>query len=317
LNHSFLGKYQIYTKDLTYFPLDWSTIFSNNNKLIVEIGFGGGEFLIGLAKKHPEYNFIGIETSLTSCYKIQKKIHVNNLSNIRIILEDARFAIREFFFDDSIYKIIVNFPCPWPKKKHSKKRLFSEDFIDTLSGVLETNGEVFLTTDVKLYAEEVRENFLNNGCFEVTPLKTDFEIPIKTRYEAKWEAQGRSEFFLISRKKCKKPIRRLLEGENTLSHKKIKTVNLSKLKSLQNFKYKQEEKVFFISDIYSNCNSPETNYLLKVFSDDAGFSQSFLVDVSKRHDGWIIKLDDIAKAYRTPAVKEAINKIAEELESNG
>jgi tRNA (guanine-N7-)-methyltransferase len=313
LDYSFLGKYQIYTKEINFFPIDWSKIFCNNKKLIVEIGFGGGEFLVGLAKKYPEFNYIGIETSLISCYKIQKKIFTSNLSNIRIILEDARFAIREFFSDDSIYKVIVNFPCPWPKKKHSKKRLFTGDFIDTLSSVLEPNGEVLLTTDVQWYAQEVKNGFMRNGCFDVSPLKTNFEMPIKTRYEAKWETEGRSKFLLISRKKSKKPIRRLIEGENILSHKKIKSINLSKLKSLKNYKYKHADTVFFVSDVYNNCSNPESNYLLKIFSNDNGFFQSFFIEVSKGNNNWLVKLDDIAKAYRTPAVKEAVNKIAEEL----
>jgi tRNA (guanine-N7-)-methyltransferase len=299
---------------MNYFPIDWSNIFLNNNKLIVEIGFGGGEFLVGLAKKHSEFNYVGIETSLISCYKIQKKIHTNNLNNIKVILEDARFAVREFFSDDSVHKIVINFPCPWPKKKHSKKRLFSGDFIDTLSSVLEPNGEVILTTDVQWYAQEVKERFLLNGCFDVSHLKTNFEMPIKTRYEEKWEAEGRPKFLLISRKKTKKTIQRLIEGEHILSHKKIQSVNLAKLKSLKNYKYKQADKVFFVSDVYNNSNNPESNYLLKVFSDDNGFSQSFFIEVSKGNDGWLVKLDDIAKAYRTPAVKEAVNKIAEELE---
>ncbi len=63
---------------------------------------------------------------------------------------------------------------------------------------------MLLTTDVQWYAQEVKNGFMRNGCFDVSPLKTNFEMPIKTRYEAKWETEGRSKFLLISRKKSKK-----------------------------------------------------------------------------------------------------------------
>lgn len=312
-SYSYLQMYQINPKDIKRYPLEWNKIFGNSNKLIVEIGFGGGEFLVNLAKENNNYNYIGIETSLTSCHKIKKKLFQNNLNNIQIILEDAKFAIREFFSDNSINKVIVNFPCPWPKSKHAKNRLFDEKFIDTLSSVLEVDGKVSLTTDVFWYASDVKEKFLNNGCFEVKNISEVNQLPFKTRYEKKWEYEGRKKYLLIAQKRCKKTIKRLLEGDFDLPHQKIKKVDFDKLQSLVGFKKSCKNKTIVIKDIYTKLDGSE--YLVKVFSEDEGYIQSYFVNVSKMKEGWLIKLDDIAKAYRTPAVKEAVNIIAKEIEN--
>jgi tRNA (guanine-N7-)-methyltransferase len=312
-SYSFLQKYQINTKDVKSYPIEWNKVFGNSNKLIVEIGFGGGEFLVNLAKENNKYNYIGIETSLTSCSKIKSKIFQNNLNNIQIILEDAKFALREFFCDNSVNKVIVNFPCPWPKSKHSKNRLFDEKFIDTLSSVLEVDGELTLTTDDFVYASDVEEKFTSNGCFEVKNIAEVQQLPFKTRYEKKWESEGRKKYLLIARKRFKKNIKRLLEGELDLPHEKIKKVDFDKLQSLVGLKKSSSDMVIVIKDVYTKIDGSE--YLVKVYSEDEGYIQSYFVNVIRMREGWLVKLDDIAKAYRTPSVKEAVNTIAKELEN--
>ena len=312
-SYSYLQMYQVNTMAIKSYPIEWNKIFGNNNKLIVEVGFGGGEFLVNLAKENNNYNYVGIETSLTSCHKIKKKIFQDNLNNVQIILEDAKFALREFFSDNSINKVIVNFPCPWPKSKHAKNRLFDEKFIDTLSSVLEVDGELILTTDIFWYASDVKEKFLNNRCFEVKNIAEVQQLPFKTRYEKKWENEGRKKYLLIAQKRCKKSIKRLLEGDFELPHEKIKKVNFDKLQSLAGFKKSSKNKTIVIKDTYTKLDGSE--YLVKVFSEDEGYIQSYFINVIKMKEGWLVKLDDIAKAYRTPAVKEAVNTIAKEIEN--
>ena len=311
---SFLGKYEVYTKDFQKYPIQWQNIFENNHSITVEIGFGRGEFLIESAKRNIDTNFIGIETSLTSCYKIQKKIFENNLSNIRIIHEDAGFALREFFSDNSIEKIIFNFPCPWPKKRHSKRRLFDDNFVETLAHVLTFNGKIFLKSDFLPYIEEVRERLLNNASFHIDPIVKDYDSHIKTKYELKWKELGRKTYLLVAKKAktSDKSLKRFLEGEFALPHRKVSDILQIKLTSLKGFQFTKGEIFFVIKDVYCNINKNE--YMLKIHSSDAGFNQFFFVVVTKNDENWLIKLDDATKAYRTPSVKEAVNIIAQELE---
>jgi tRNA (guanine-N7-)-methyltransferase len=71
--------------------------------------------------------------------------------------------------------------------------------------------------------------------------------------------------------------------------------------------------VIVIKDVYTKIDGLE--YLVKVYSEDEGYIQSYFVNVIRMREGWLVKLDDIAKAYRTPSVKEAVNTIAKELEN--
>ncbi|RAO98894.1 hypothetical protein PW5551_07400 [Petrotoga sp. 9PW.55.5.1] len=312
--NSFLGKYQVYPNKIDEYPILWNKFFSNDKKLVVEIGFGGGEFLVELAKAKQDFNYIGIENSLTSCHKIQKKIYRNNLDNVRIIFEDAKFALREFFEDDSVNKVIVNFPCPWPKRKHKKRRLFDDNFIKTLSCVLEKGGEFILTTDVLRYATQVKFDFESDGSFKTSEIVEDFQLPFKTKYQNKWEKEGRKKYLFKAVKSNRKEIKRFLRGANNLPHKKISNPDFTKLKTLVGLKSTLDNSTFIIKDLYTKVNNPE--YLLKVFSDDEGFEQSYFISIVKTNNEWLVKLDDIIKVYRTPAVKESVQFIAQEIETD-
>ncbi|HPG48605.1 MAG TPA: hypothetical protein PLI81_06010, partial [Petrotogaceae bacterium] len=100
-------KYFIQPKTFAKFPISWNEVFGNKNKLIVEIGFGNGEFMAYSAMKDTQFNYIGFDTSITSCYKAQVKLFNLGIENARIVLDDARFCIRELFSQESIHKLIV------------------------------------------------------------------------------------------------------------------------------------------------------------------------------------------------------------------
>lgn len=135
----------------------------------------------------------------------------------------------------------------------------------------------------------------------------------KLDIEKKWESEGRKKYLLIARKRFKKNIKRLLEGELDLPHEKIKKVDFDKLQSLVGLKKSISNMVIVIKDVYTKIDGLE--YLVKVYSEDEGYIQSYFVNVIRMREGWLVKLDDIAKAYRTPSVKEAVNTIAKELEN--
>ncbi|RKX51321.1 MAG: tRNA (guanosine(46)-N7)-methyltransferase TrmB, partial [Thermotoga sp.] len=122
LNVEYL-KYEIKPRYEENFPLDWEKFFRRRGKLFVEIGFGNGEFLVEMARRYPEKNFVGFELSITSMVKVQRKIHDFKLENVRVVMEDGRFALREFFGDESVETVVTNFPCPWPKKAHKERRI--------------------------------------------------------------------------------------------------------------------------------------------------------------------------------------------------
>ena len=136
-----------------------------NEKNILEIGFGNGENLINMSLNKPNDLFIGCDAYYNGCAKLIKKILNNNIKNIKIWPDDINLIIKKFkknFFDF----ILIIQPDPWPKKKHKKRRLIQQKFLDDLNQILKREGELIISTDhnvMKSWVLEqlhIREDFL-------------------------------------------------------------------------------------------------------------------------------------------------------------
>ena len=311
LNVEYL-KYEIKPRYEESFPLDWEKFFGRRGELFVEIGFGNGEFLVEMARRYPEKNFVGFELSITSMVKIQKKIHDFRLENVRVVMEDGRFALREFFEDESIETVVTNFPCPWPKKAHEERRITSGDFLDILSVVLKPKGIFELVTDERWYAEEVHEKLIESGYFDVESILENPERPVETRYERKWKSQGKKIFLIRAYKLKKGKVERLLKGGIDLPHVLFQgDVKDEDVFSLEGKVFKKGDKVFVVKNTFKGRSS----FLLKVISTDKDFQQQYFLILLKRKNGWLLRLDSVSNPYRTPAVKWSVRKLAEVLSS--
>ncbi|SHF20546.1 tRNA (guanine-N(7)-)-methyltransferase [Marinitoga hydrogenitolerans DSM 16785] len=312
--HDKIGVLKYFIKPQYYdiYPLNWNEIFGNKRKIYVEIGFGSGEYMAALAKENPDINFIGFETSLTALYKAQIKFHKNNIKNARVIQGDARLLIRELFPSNSISKLIVNFPCPWPKERHKERRIFITSFINTLADVLKKGGIIELATDVDWYAQEVYNNFKKSEFFEPEKIIENFNRPIKTKYELKWDKEGRNKYLFIAKKIKHNKVKRVLEGVSELPHKNIRDINIEKLKELKDNHIKENNLSFTVNSIYEDLLNDR--FLLKVVSTDNDFMQQYYISIYKKTKDWLVKLDSTTIPYRTPAVKFSVYKIAELIE---
>ncbi len=146
--------------------LDFKNLFKNNNKCILDIGFGDGKLLISLAKKFPELNFIGLEVYESGIGNILKQISKENLENIKISCADAIVFLRNYVENNSLYGISLFFPDPWPKKKHYKRRIIDESFINLISEKIYRGGFAKVATDWSNYSDYILEMFEKNNKFE-------------------------------------------------------------------------------------------------------------------------------------------------------
>ena len=115
-------------------------------KNILEIGFGSGENLINLSVNQPNNFFIGSDPYYNGCAKLLKQIVNKNIKNIKIWPDDIHQIMNKFknnFFD----LILILQPDPWPKKKHKKRRLIQQKFLDDLNHILRNEGELIISTD--------------------------------------------------------------------------------------------------------------------------------------------------------------------------
>lgn len=183
----------------------WHLIFGNENPIHIEIGMGKGQFIMKLAKEHPDINYIGIERYSSVLLRALQKMEIEPLPNIRFLCMDASI-ITEVFDKEEVAKIYLNFSDPWPKERHAKRRLTSRQFFERYDKILAGNGVVeFKTDNDDLFAfsmEEVAEAgwTLDAHTFDLHHDPVLNEGKIMTEYEEKFSSLGHPIHKLIARR---------------------------------------------------------------------------------------------------------------------
>jgi len=137
--------------------LDYGHLFSNDNEIFVEIGFGNGESLLQQAINQPQYNFIGIEVHGPGVGHLIHNANTQGVHNIKVIRHDAIDVLTHQIADDSIKQLQLFFPDPWHKKRHHKRRIINPAFIRLAQQKLKTGGFFHMATDWQHYARQMLE----------------------------------------------------------------------------------------------------------------------------------------------------------------
>lgn len=183
----------------------WHLIFGNENPIHIEVGMGKGQFIMKLAKEHPDINYIGIERYSSVLLRALQKMEIEPLPNIRFLCMDASI-ITEVFDKEEVAKIYLNFSDPWPKERHAKRRLTSRQFFERYDKILAGNGVVeFKTDNDDLFAfsmEEVAEAgwTLDAHTFDLHHDPVLNEGNVMTEYEEKFSSLGHPIHKLIARR---------------------------------------------------------------------------------------------------------------------
>ena len=167
--------------------------FEKEQPIYIEIGSGMGQFITTLAAQYPEINFVSMEREKSVMYKVLDKTKEMGLKNLKMICNDA-IELNEYFQDNEISRIYLNFSDPWPKKKHEKRRLTYKNFLATDEIILKPNGEIHFKTDNQGLFEYSLSSFSKYGMIiERVWLdlhNSEFEGNIMTEYEEKFSSRG-------------------------------------------------------------------------------------------------------------------------------
>ena len=145
-----------YCTTLPDVPRDPRILFAHPERpLVLEIGFGMGRTTARLAQARRDTNFLGVEVHRPGVGKLLHEIEQRELSNIRIVQEDAVELLRNVIVDPLFDGIHVFFPDPWPKKRHHKRRLIRPGIVEILRDRLRPEGYLYVTTDWEDYAEQI------------------------------------------------------------------------------------------------------------------------------------------------------------------
>jgi len=188
--------------------LGWPALFAPDLEppleLIVEIGFGRGEFIVDLAGQHPTAAHVGIEVSFKRVLKLARRIAASPLRNLRLVNARGEEVLRDGLEPDSVAVCWVNFPDPWPKKRHAKHRLIQPAFVERLTTRLVSGGLLRVATDSRAYAEQIDEVLAAEPQLEnaYAPVHWLPEVQGRrhTGYEDEWRAQGRPLHFFEYRR---------------------------------------------------------------------------------------------------------------------
>lgn len=142
-----LNKSNYLMKMPTKYKNTWKTVFNNNHPIHLELGMGRGDFIINMAKKYPNINFIGLELNASQIATASQRLVNQKLPNLRLIHADAREI--DQIFGKEITTIYLTFSEPWPKKRDEKNRFTHVSYLKLYDKIFKKDKHIILKTDNK------------------------------------------------------------------------------------------------------------------------------------------------------------------------
>lgn len=164
----------------------WSNVFERTAPIEIEYCSGNGAWIIEKATAHPERNWVAVDHQFERVRKIWSKKKNLSLSNLFIVCGEALTFSKFYVPDFSFSAIYINFPDPWPKDKHARRRLLQEPFISEMARTAIPNTPVTIVTDHAEYTSQINSAMLAHPSW-----KTRFPAPY---YVTEWENYGTSYF---------------------------------------------------------------------------------------------------------------------------
>jgi len=181
-------------------PLDLAEVFPGADQVWLEVGFGGGEHLVAMAERYPNVGILGAEPFVNGVAMLLDRIRKAGVSNIRIHAGDVR-DLFDVIPEGAIAKAFLNYPDPWPKARHHKRRFVTPGYLAQLHKVLKPGAEFRVATDIEDYVRQTLEEVPPAG-FERQEhaMSAAWGDWPSTRYEQKALREGRAPNYLTFRK---------------------------------------------------------------------------------------------------------------------
>lgn len=165
----------------------------DRENIMLEIGTGKGSFIAGLALSEKKSFYVGIESQVEVIYYAARKIREAQLGNVRLLHGNAG-NIANWFEPGQVDTVYINFCDPWPKARHTKRRLVARNFLEKYRNIIRPGGELKLKTDNKSLFAFALEEFAASGLIiheqSVDLHKSDLHNPVWTEYELKFHKLG-------------------------------------------------------------------------------------------------------------------------------
>lgn len=182
--------------------IDWNSVFPQRQALKVEIGPGKGEFLLQLARQQPQYNFIGVEVRWRRSVKLGQLIGEFGLANAKSVAANAKLFLNDLFEPSSVDSFFIHFPDPWPKLRHTSRRLLDTALVSAIYQKLMNTGFIYLTTDVSYFCDDILHLFQPSQFTQIYFHHGEGDMLYhNTHHEAKFKLQKRNISYFCYQKK--------------------------------------------------------------------------------------------------------------------
>lgn len=299
-------------------PVDWAAQSPSMERLVLEVGFGDGRYLASRAQAERASLLIGVDVSKGSLVRALRRVRRLGVSNARLARVSGHLALKQLFAPKSVDEIIVNFPCPWPKERHSHHRVLNRDFFALAANRLASRGEIALATDDDDYLAfalaEAEASRLFTARLEEPP-----SLVLETKYAQKWREQGRGVHYVIfARNRAAAPHAPPWERPRIMPHALL-TGTLKPPAAFEKQVAAFGDAHVILHELAASLGgeSESARLLLRVTVDEPGIRQQLLVVVQQRSaDEVIVRLDTFGEPLMTRAVRGAVHVAAEWLLSN-
>lgn len=181
-------------------PIDFVAWFGAARPVEIEIGCGKGGFLATVAELHPEINFVGVEKDGRYLKRARRKIEKRGLRNVRLVHGDMVYMLLNHVPDGAIQAYHVYFPDPWPKRRHAKRRMFTDLSVEQFARTLRPGHELVVKTDVPVNFTRMRRVVEDSGLFALDELRCwrGEDAPpnnLPTNFETKYRKIGKEVFY--------------------------------------------------------------------------------------------------------------------------
>ena len=300
-----------------HYPDSSQHLFNNAAPLHLEVGFGGGHFWALQHLLEGAVNYLGVEISGVSVQKALAKYRVADVQNGIVTRVAAEFLIRNILPVDSLERVYLNFPDPWPKGKHEENRFVRVETFELLSQRLKLGGELWLTTDHPEYYQFALDNARSTQLYDVLETAPP-TAALQTKYAQKWQAMGininHARFKKIgSSQQVFQPLSVSFSTSGDTMPHAILTGDIP-TRALEKTVLRGAEYTVILLEGYAR---PDKLVVLARI-EEPDFVQETLVSVARRDGGRSIAgLESFGSPLVTPGVKAAVAGLTDWLEAGG
>ncbi|MEH2263240.1 tRNA (guanosine(46)-N7)-methyltransferase TrmB [Nostoc sp.] len=178
-------------------PLEWEKIYAKPNQALhLDIGCAKGQFLLNMAKIEPNWNYLGLEIReplVVEADKLRFELGFTNLHYLFCNVNNSLDSLLSSLPPGSLQRVTIQFPDPWFKNRHAKRRVVQPEFVAELASYLAVGGVVFVQSDMEFIAVEMRDRFAANPAYQKVGTEewlAENPLPVPTEREIGTQKKG-------------------------------------------------------------------------------------------------------------------------------